>query len=454
MQVPETRYARSGDLRLAYQVFGEGPRLLSIPPLLSNVEVVWEHEYCVRVLERLGRHFTVVHFDKRGIGLSDRPEGLPTLTERIADIAAVMDAVGWDRSHLFGMSEGGLMAQLFAAHHPDRVDRLYLHNTGAPARYARQLADVRRDGDAPVVWPQDIFAGFAAVLDGWPENAQTLVDWFMPSVRDNESFVRWQGRVMRLSASPKDFRRQVEGVMMLDAGDAPERIVSPTLITHNRGDRVMPIAHARLLAELIPGSRLVELDGDDHFSWVSANWRESIDGAIEFLSGSAARTTSSRRFATVLFTDIVASTSQSAALGDDGWRSVLDGHDRLARRLIAEHGGRVVKSTGDGLLAVFDMPSAGVGCGRDLCRELAGIGVQIRAGVHAGEIEVHDDGDISGIAVNLAARVEQRAGDGELWASSTVRDMLLGGTHTFTDQGEHTLKGIDGQWRLFSIDLD
>ncbi len=454
MQVPETLYTRSGDLSLAYQQFGEGHPLLIVPALVSNIEVAWEHEYLKRIYDMLGQHAQVVQFDKRGIGLSDRPDVAPTLEERIDDIIAVMDAVGWERASLIGVSEGGVMSQFFAARYPERVDKLVLHNTVAPRRYWERSARFVEADDAPILDANEIWARFQSIAEGWPDNSQEFVDWFMPDQSANEAFVRWVGRFQRLSASPRDFRRQIEGVFGLDAGDAIERINAPTLVVHVKGDRVLPVAGARLLAEVIPDAQYLEIVGDDHFSWALPNWRELLDPMIEFCTGERVTTVAARRFATVLFTDIVDSTRQSAAVGDAKWHQTIDAHDRLARKLVDQHSGRVVKSTGDGLLVVFDVPSQGVACGVALCNELRNIGVEIRAGVHAGEIEVHDDLDISGIAVNLAARVEQAASDGELWASSTVRDMMLGGAATFADCGEHALKGIEGTWRLFAVQFD
>ena len=223
------------------------------------------------------------------------------------------------------------------------------------------------------------------------------------------------------------------------------------MVMHVKGDLVLNVAMGRLLADLIPGAVYHEIEGSDHFAWIMPNWREINDTYIEFATGASVARTSTRQFGTVLFTDIVDSTKRSSAVGDSNWREVLDSHDRITRGLIDQHRGRVIKSTGDGLLAVFEVPSQGVSCGLEMCEALSGIGVRIRAGVHAGEIEVHDDGDISGIAVNLAARVEQRAADGELWTSSTVRDMMLGGRASFAERGEHELKGIDGSWKLFSV---
>ena len=451
MKIPETRYATSGDLSIAYQRFGEGPPLLIVPGLVTNIDVMWEHETSTRILETLARYATVVHFDKRGIGLSDRPDRAPTLEERIADMSAVMDAVGWDRASVLGVSEGGLMSQLFAAEFPERVENLILHNTLPARRYWSRIPDLIEDGDAPVLLSTDLANRFVSLADGWPENARELVGWMMPSQSDDEAFVRWVSRFQRLSASPRDIRRQIDSVFLLDAGDSAERILSPTLVVHLKGDLVLPVSGARLLAQLIPGAKFVEVDADDHFSWASPRWRVILDPMIEFVTNAPVQQIATRKFATVVFTDIVDSTRASATMGDAAWRSVLDDHDRLARKIVHHNGGRVVTSTGDGLLMVFDVPSQGVECGRALCGELAGLGINIRAGVHAGEIEVRDDLDIAGIAVNLAARVEQAAADGEFWASSTVRDMMLGGSATFHDRGEHELKGIDGAWRLFAV---
>jgi class 3 adenylate cyclase len=451
MQVPETHYARAGDLRIAYQQWGEGPPLVFIPALISNVEISWEHELYRRNFEHFGRHMTCVQFDKRGIGLSDRFDGVPTMEQRNEDIFAVMDAVGWDSAHFLGVSEGAAMAQLFAADFPERVESLALVNTFVSPRYRDRYPEFFEDGDPPMLGVDRIVERFMNIAALWSEDPSPMVEWEMPSAIDNSSFVRWCGRLQRMSCSPKDFVKQLESVVALDAGDAPERITTRTLVVHVKGDRVLPAAGGRLLAQLIPDADYVEIPGEDHFAWIMPTWREIDDVLIEFATGTAVSRVSTRQFATVLFTDIVGSTRQSAARGDAAWRALLDSHDRIARGLVDEQGGRVVKSTGDGLLVTFDTPSQAVTAGLALREALTGVGIDIRAGVHAGEIEVHDDGDISGIAVNLAARVEQCAADGEFWASPTVRDMMLGGTTTFTDAGEHTLKGIDGTWRLFSV---
>jgi class 3 adenylate cyclase/pimeloyl-ACP methyl ester carboxylesterase len=451
MQVPETHYARAGDLRLAYQQWGDGPPLLIVPDLISNIEIMWEHELYRRVLEHLGQYMTCAYFDKRGIGLSDRFDDAPTLEQRNEDILAVMAALGWERAHVLGTSEGAYMGQLFAADFPERVESLTLFNTFVSPRYYGEIPRYMQKGDPWINNGQKIYEHFQQIVETWGEDASEMVAWEIPSQAGNESFTRWLARLQRMAASPRDFTRQLQSIMALDAGDAPERIKVRTLVMHVRGDEVLNVAMGRLLGDVIPGATYLEIDGADHFGWILPNWRDLDDAVIEFATGTSLNRSTTRKFGTVLFTDIVDSTRQSAAAGDARWRAVLDSHDRVARSLIDQHGGRVVKSTGDGLLALFDVPSAGVSCGTKLCQDLRGIGVDIRAGIHAGEVEVHDDGDISGIAVNLAARVEQQAACGELWASSTMRDLMLGGGASFHERGEHELKGIDGRWRLFAV---
>ena len=450
MPVPEIRYARSGDHRLAYQQWGSGPRLMLIPDLISNVEVIWEHELYRRSLEYLGKHMTCVLFDKRGIGMSDRFERAPTLDERNADVCAVMDAVGWDRAHVMGQSEGAAMGLSFAVDHPERVETLTMINTFPPPRYIPRVPEFIRDGDPPILDRNEIYEHFMRILETWGEDATALVEWSMPSQIGNESFTRWVSRLQRFAASPNDFKRQLDNIMEFDAEDAPERVSVPTQVMHVAGDKELHVSLGRLLGDVIPGAKYVEIEGADHFFWTMPNWREIVDGIIRFTGGKVERTTE-RRFGTVLFTDIVDSTRRSASMGDTAWRDVMDGHDRTARGLIDRHGGRVVESTGDGLLSVFDAPSTCVECGLELRDALRGMGLEIRAGVHAGEVEVRDDGRISGIAVNLAARVEQHAADGEFWASSTVREMLLGGSTRFEDRGEFELKGFEGRWQLFAV---
>jgi class 3 adenylate cyclase len=421
-----------------------------VPALISNIEIHWEHELYRRSLERLGEFLTCVTFDKRGIGLSDRFDGIPTLEQRIGDMHCVLDAVGWDKAHVFGVSEGAMMGQLFAADFPDRVESLGLLNSTMTPRYRRQVRNYIEPGDAPFPRNQDITDRFMQIADTWSEDPSYMIRYELPSQIGNDSVTRWMGRLQRFSSTPKEFRKQFDSLVALDAGDAPERITTRTLVMHVKGDQVLPVAIGRLLAKLIPDATYVEFQGTDHFAWCMDSWREIVDTYVEFVTGRAVPATGRRRFATVLFTDIVNSTHRSSAVGDARWRTTLESHDRIARELIDKHEGRLVKSTGDGLLAVFEMPSQAVSCGLELVEDLRGIGVEVRAGAHAGEIEVRDDGDVGGITVHIAARVEQEAADGELWVSSTIRDMLLGGRVCFGDRGQHQLKGIDDGWHLYA----
>jgi class 3 adenylate cyclase/pimeloyl-ACP methyl ester carboxylesterase len=452
MEPPEMRYAQSGDLRIAYQRFGSGPDVVAIPPLLTNVELHWEHELYRRVLEHAGRYVTMLQFDKRGIGCSDRFEQLPSLDERIGDITAVMDAEGIERASLLGASEGGLMALLFCARHPERVDQLTVMNSTPPASAVEHLPRYR----APTDPPFDSEEGLRWLLKlpkRWGHDPEFFVERVMPSQVDNASFVRWVGRLQRQSASPADIARQIQSVLVLDADDfSLSNINTPTLVIQVTGDRVCPPPCGRYVADRVHGARYLEVAGTDHFPWTLPHWREIIDTWIEQVIGQRPPCRSERRFGTVVFTDLVGSTAGSSRAGDDSWRETLDSHDRICRRVVDRHDGRIVKTTGDGLLGTFDSPSLAVDAAAALVKELASIGLVLRAGVHAGEFEAREDGDVSGTAVNIAARVEQAAEPGHVFVSSTVRDLLLGGDRTFTPRGDFTLKGIERPWQLYALD--
>jgi class 3 adenylate cyclase len=448
MEVPDIQFTESGDVNIGYQRYGRGPDVVVIPPIVSNIEIMWENELWRRVLEFTGHHVRVLHFDKRGIGISDRFDQHPTLEERVDDIRAVMDAEGIERASLMGLSEGGLMAQLFTATHPERVDRLVLINSLPGVSAWDQLGEYSA---TPVPKLEEQLAKAMHLVETWGRDPAFIVEWFMPSQRRNISFLRWIARYQRQTASPADFRRQIESVVSLDAGDRLGAIKAPVRVIHITGDRVVPVAAGRFLAAKIPKADYVEIEGEDHFCWVMPHWRKVVDAWIEFVVGAPPSAGRERRFATVLFTDIVGSTARACALGDDAWQLTLESHDRIAWKTIDRHRGTVVKSTGDGLLVTFGSPSDAVACAAVLRRELATIGVAIRAGLHAGEVVTREDGDVSGLAVHLAARVAEAAPDRTICVSSTVRDLLLGSDQTFTDRGEHTLKGIDGSWRLYQL---
>lgn len=451
MNISDVKFAKSGDVHLAYQRFGAGPDVVIVPPLVSNVELGWEQEVYRRAREHNGRYVRILEFDKRGIGSSDRFTRHPTLEERIGDITAVMDAEGIERATLLGISEGGIMSQLFATMHPERVDRLVLVNStfGLSA-----VPELQAYSDEPIDPQKELevrLGRLRHVAETWGREPQALVDLFCPSQSGNPAFVRWAGRFQRQTASPADFQRQLDSVVDLDTNDRLADITAPTLVMNVTGDRLIHPLSGRYLADKIPGARFVEFAGEDHLCWIMPNWRPMMDCWIEFVTCTAPAAHSERRFATVLFTDIVGSTTQAARVGDAAWRTTMDGHDRVAWCAVGKHRGKLIKNTGDGLLITFDSPSEAIACTSELTRELGDLGLTIRAGLHAGEIEVREDGDVAGLAVNLAARVEQAARDGATYVSSTVRDLLLGGEHAFEDRGEHELKGITGTWRLYEF---
>ncbi len=442
MEPPEVRYALTKDgYRLAWQQWGSGPEVFVVPPLVSNVELVWEQELFRRAFEYFGDHVRMTAFDKRGIGLSDQFSEPPTLEQRCEDILAVMDAAKLERPTLMGLSEGGLMAQLFTALHPGRVDRLVLGNSHPGAS-----AFVELEPDL-----EDKIRKFRRMTDHWGTDIQWFVEWFNPSQADNAAFVRWMGRYARLSATPASIRRQVQSISTLDARDHLSQIAAPTLVTHVAEDGVIPPAAGPWLAERIPDATFEQLGGADHFGLADPEWRAQADVHLEFICGSVSTSHTEKRLATIVFTDIVGSTERSASEGDEQWRLTLDSHDRIGWAAANHHRGVLVKNTGDGLLLRFESPADAFDFAREVRHELDSVGLPIRCGLHTGQIELRANGDISGVAVNLAKRVEEAAGAGQILVSSTVRDVMLGGEAQLEDRGEHTLKGFDSPWRLYEL---
>jgi class 3 adenylate cyclase len=424
--------------------WGEGPALVLAPPIISNVEMAWENDNYRRVFERIGQHAAVIAFDKRGIGMSDSFDEPPTNEQRISDFLAVMDAEDLERAHISGISEGGVIAQIFAVTHPDRVDRLVISNSIAPAANRARVAELAHP---PLLSDDEEHAKWGEVIEHWGEPISPAVPWIMPSQADNEAYRVWQARFERQTATRTGFRNQLASISALHTTGIPQQIQAPTLITHTTGDQVMNVGNGRVLAELIPAAKFIEFDGRDHFWWMAPNWRDILDSHIEFLTGGPTALVVERSFATVLFTDIVGSTAAAAAAGDQQWAETLNNHDHIAQQVVHQHSGTIVKSTGDGLLATFGGPSLAVGAAAALRAQLADIGLSIRGGIHAGEIERRGH-DIAGFAVNLAARVENAAPNGEIYVTSTVRDLLIGGSFDFEDAEAHDLKGIEGSWQL------
>lgn len=440
MAIPETRYAKSGDVHIAYQVFGNGPRdLVLIPGWTSHIEYAWEEPNYVNFLQRLASFSRVVWFDKRGTGLSDRDVGTPDLERRIDDVRAVMDTVGIERAAILGVSEGGSMSVLFAATNPRRVSALVLY--GAFARRIRSM-------DYPWAPTLEERQKWIDSLErGW--GGPVELDSLAPSVADDESFKKWFTAYGRLSVSPAAAVALATMNTYIDIRNILSSIHVPTLVIHRTGDRDVNIGNGRYLAENISGAKLVELPGDDHIPWVGDS-DAILDEVEEFLTGIRPTHLADRVLATILFTDIVDSTSNANRLGDEQWKALLLKHNQLIRKELTRFGGHEVKTTGDGFLATFDGPARAVRCAcaiRDIVQHL---GISVRAGLHTGECELMGD-DIGGVSVHIAARVAGEAKANEVLVSSTVRDLVPGSGIQFSERGAHSLKGIEGNWSLFAV---
>ena len=434
------RYAKSGDLNIAYIVQGDSPLdLVWIPPWISQVEYLWSEESLQAVMDRLTTFSRVISFDRRGSGLSDPLSGAPTLEEQMDDVIAVMDAAGSERAAIAGTLEGGPMAALFAATHPDRVSGLVLYATFARATWAPGYEWAWRAEERKRRMDQLVdHCG-----EGWVAGSVA------PSLMDQPDFVEWAGRLERLAASPGTITRIFDLIGEFDVRDVLPSIRVPTLVMHRREDSFIKIEHSRYMADRIPGAKFVELEGGDNMYSIGDS--EALLGEIEeFLTGERHDREPDRMLATVLFTDICGSTEHVAAMGDRSWRYMLERHDALFRRALDRHRGREVKRTGDGFLATFDGPARAIRCAADVAGAVGSIGLQVRAGLHTGELEVMD-GDLGGMAVHIAARVMDRAAPSEVLVSSTVKDLVVGSGIDFQERGAHELRGIPGEWQLFSV---
>jgi len=435
-----TRYAKSGDLHIAYQVVGDGPvDLVYVPTWIGQIEVLAEEPTIAAFLDRLCGFARVISFDRRGSGLSDPWQGVPTLEDQIDDVIAVMDAAGSERAALMGTLEGGPLAMTFAASHPERATELILYACFSRTRWAP-------DYD----WPpgdDERAAHLGGIIEQWGQGAVAAA--IAPSRAGDPAFLQWAGKMERYAASPGTIRKILDFVGETDIRHVLPTIRVPTLIMHRREDSFLDVRHSRHLAEHIPGARYVELEGTD--SLFSVGDSEAVFGEIEeFLTGVRNQREPDRVLATVMFTDIVGSTERAAELGDSGWRSLLERHDVVVRREIDRHRGRYVKSTGDGVLATFDGPARAIRAATSIGDGVRRLGMEIRSGLHTGEVEVIGD-DVGGLAVHIGARVMDRADAGEVLVSSTVKDLVVGSGIDFEERGEHELKGIPGGWRLFSV---
>ena len=439
---PKTQYTRSGDLHIAYQVVGEGPLdLVYVPGWVSHVELAWEEPTLARFLRRLASFSRLILFDKRGTGLSDRVpnDKLPTLEERIDDLRAVMDAVDSERAAIFGFSEGGNLSAFFAATYPERTKALVLFGTFA-----------KRIWSSDYPWapkPEDRERESETLEREWGELMD--LEYYVPSKDGDQPFLRRLATYFRRSASPGAAVALLRMNTQLDIRHILPTIRVPTLVIHRKGDRDANVEEGRWIAKQIPNARFVELSGEDHLPWVG-HQDAVIDEVQEFLTGARAIPEPNRVLATVLFTDIVGSTEQAALMGDRAWQELLDSHHALVRKELAQFRGREIKTVGDAFIATFDGPARAMRCACAIRDSVGSIGVEIRAGLHTGEIEITDH-DIGGIAVHIAARTMSVAKPGEILVSSTVKDLSVGSGIAFIDRGAQVLKGVPDEWRLFTV---
>jgi class 3 adenylate cyclase len=440
----EIRYAQSGELSIAYQVFGEGDLdLVFVPGFISHGDLAWESPVLGDLFRRFGSFARVITFDKRGTGLSDRSLGFGTVEDRMDDIRAVMDAAGCERAALVGISEGGPLTIMFAATYPGRASSLVLWGTSArievapdyPFGASRELLDDFIDGVVARWGSGTAMRSFAA---------------HMPKDPDTTAMV---ARYERSSATPKLVREILDRNVAMDVRTALPAVTAPTLIVHRVGDPLFPVEGARYLAERISGARLVELPGTWHLNGSPNGDADLVDVVEEFLTGRAHRSNVpvDRVLKTILFTDIVSSTQRAAELGDRRWKSVLDTHDAATRGCLARFRGEEVKTTGDGFLAAFDGPGRAIECARMISERAGTVGLEVRAGLHTGECEVRGD-DLAGIAVHIGSRVASLAGPGEVLVTSTVRDLVAGSGIEFADRGHHELKGVPGEWQILAVE--
>jgi class 3 adenylate cyclase len=434
---PETRYAKSGDVSIAYQVVGDGPiDLVLVPGFVSHLDVDWDHPWHARFLRRLASFSRLIRFDKRGTGLSDRPGGLPDLETRMDDVRAVMDAANSERAALFGYSEGGPMSVLFAATYPEMSTALALYGT-----YAK-----RSDPDDDYPW--------AATWEERQDYAKQIEeDWgsdadlhrLCPGADD--AMEKWWGVRARAAASPGAARDLILMNSLIDVRHVLPAVQVPTLVLHRSGDLDSLPDEGRYVAEHIPGARFVELTGADHVPWIDAD--QVVDEIEEFLTGARPAPEYDRVLATVLFTDIVGSTRRAVELGDRRWRELLEAHNDAVRTQLDRFRGHEVDTAGDGFLATFDGPARAIRAAHAIQESVSRLGIELRAGLHTGECELAN-GKVRGIAVHTGARVAALAEPGEVLVSSTVRDLVAGSGIAFEERGEHELKGVPGTWRLYA----
>jgi pimeloyl-ACP methyl ester carboxylesterase/class 3 adenylate cyclase len=442
MDVPETRYARSGDLHIAYQVLGDGPfDVVFVPEFWHSIEAQWEEPGFDKFLRRLASFSRLICFDERGTGLSDpvAMSELSTLETWIDDVRAVMDAVGSSKAALLGSGGGGVVSALFAATHPDETRALVLMNS---------FARLTRTDDYPWGSSEEFETRIMRELElGWGRGS--LLETVGPSVAGNPEFRAWWARYQRLGSSPGTVISVRKMLRQLDIRHVLPSIRVPTLIVHRKDNWLVEVGHGRYLAEHVPGARYMEAPGVDYFPFVGDS-ETILDEIEEFLTGMRDRREEDRMLVTVVLTDIVGSTQRVAEIGDRRWRDLIDRHDAVVRQQLARFRGREVDTAGDGFLATFDGPARAIRFALAAREAVAALGLEIRAGLHTGEVEVAGQ-NLRGIAVHIGARVMARALRGEVLVSSTVKDLVAGSGIDFEDRGTHALKGVPNKWHLFAV---
>ncbi|MGB7859136.1 MAG: adenylate/guanylate cyclase domain-containing protein [Acidimicrobiia bacterium] len=441
--MPETGYVKSGDVNIAFQVVGDGPiDFMYAAGWVTNLDMMWDDPGLARFLNRLASFSRLITFDKRGIGLSDPvpPHELTDPDIRMDDMRAVLDEVGSSETVLFGHSEGGSTAIRFAHRYPERSQKLILACT-----YAKRL----RSEDYP--WAptlEERIADSESIDKNWG-STQSIVDYYAPSNSGDTAHVSWLARYLRAAASPSAAAALNMGSSYIDVTGLLPEIQVPTLCLYRRDDPDVKIEEGRYIASKIPGAKFIEFPGNDHWIW-AGDWEPLVEEIEEFVTGRRGSVEPDRRVATIVFTDIVGSTEMAASMGDTAWRHLLERHDAVSESELKRWGGRAIKTTGDGILALFDGPRAAVRFSGDLARSLAELGIHIRCGIHAGEVEMVGD-DVAGMAVHIASRLLAKADDSETLVSRTVRDLLVGTDVVFESRGTHTLKGVPGEWELLAV---
>ena len=441
---PRTRYASRGDLDIAYQVLGDGPvDLVAMPGPFIPIDSIDTEPSMYRFFRRLSSFCRVIRFDHRGMGMSSRI-GADKITPACwaEDVVAVMDAVGSERATIFGSGFTAMSALFLAGDRPERVANLVIVNGAAKALWAPDYeAGAHSSGASPfttiLVEPDAVEQGF------------DVLELVAPSVAGDRAFRAWWDAAGNRAASPSMARRSSQALVEADVRDKLPHITAPTLVLHRTDSAFVPVGHGRYLADHIPGSRYIELPGADTLYWV-ADSTLILDEIEEFITGVRSGSDTERVLTTIVFTDIVGSTERAAAIGDDRWHALLDNHDNIVRRELERFGGIEVNTVGDGFVAIFTSPSVAIDCADAIVDAVRPLAIEVRVGIHAGEVEVRGD-DIAGMAVHIGARVAALAGPSEVLVSSTVRDIVTGSRRVFTEHGEHDLKGVPGRWRVYAL---